>query len=128
MESSFDPIDLQVRAVYIPRFGKRGSSVPSSPNSAAALASALKRASFQPRIGRSGILFQPRLGRASMDTWSDDSIPDTLEDSLMDTRSLRASFQPRIGRSVRSFSSPKSSSIPASSSSSASSESSVSSA
>lgn len=112
MESSFDPIDLQVRAVYIPRFGKRGnsgtlsslSSSSSSPaNSAAALVSALKRASFQPRIGRSGILFQPRLGRASLDTWSDDSLPvDAMDETLMDTRSLRASFQPRIGRSVPS--------------------------
>ena len=87
-----DPIDLQLRAMYIPRFGKRSFS---------ALSPILKKGgnkgTFQPRIGRGS--FQPRVGRAG-EGWlmADDADYLTLDD-LMDMRSLRA-FQPRIGRSA----------------------------
>lgn len=101
LESSFDPIDLQVRAVYIPRFGKRfnSNSAPAGP-----AASLKKASSFQPRIGRSGVFYQPRLGRSSLDTFADADVYDTFTDDFsLDPRSSRSTaFQPRIGRSVHS--------------------------
>lgn len=78
-----DPIDLQLRAVYIPRFGKR------APYGSAPF---LKRAAFTPRIGRA-VAFTPRLGRSS---WDDEA------EDILEGRPARAAFTPRIGRSVRS--------------------------
>ena len=88
-----DPIDLQLRAMYIPRFGKRSFSPVSI------LKKGGNKGTFQPRIGRGS--FQPRVGRSG-EGWlmADDSDYLTLDD-LVDIRSVRASaFQPRIGRST----------------------------
>ena len=112
--SFFDPIDLQLRAMYIPRFGKR---------SPATLTDMWKKSTFQPRIGRSN--FQPRVGRADLldSSFQPESLRDMFEeepsvskevsyghrvpsrDSILSSyfnpiRPVRASFQPRIGRSA----------------------------
>ncbi|KAI1297275.1 hypothetical protein HDE_04768 [Halotydeus destructor] len=78
---SSDPIDLQLRAVYIPRFGKRAPG------------GHLKRAAFTPRIGRA-VSFTPRLGRSSWD------LGEPEDELFYEQRPLRGSFTPRIGRSV----------------------------
>lgn len=102
--SNLNPIDLQLRAVYIPRIGKRTMVTSYGGNPRLSTAEWLKRAgvsstgpAFQPRIGRSSF-FQPRTGRSG--PTEDDDL--NVDEVILDGRPARSSFTPRIGRSVKS--------------------------
>ena len=106
MESNnMDPIDLQLRAVYIPRIGKRTQSaanigVPnfSTPEWFKRTGASGSGPAFQPRIGRSSF-FQPRTGRSMNGATDDDELG--VDEVILEGRPSRSSFTPRIGRSVR---------------------------
>ena len=104
--NNLDPIDLQLRAVYIPRIGKRTQTGAFTlPNFSTAdwfkrTGTSGSGPAFQPRIGRSSF-FQPRTGR-SMNGADDDDL--NIDEVILDGRPARSSFTPRIGRSVHSSS------------------------